>query len=190
MAHPTPVRRTGPQPAATGGPLSYNGGAVETSPAVYVVYWGWTSDPKGEQPYLQSFLNGVGGSSWNQTVTQYCMNSPMLSTSCVAGLAAGNPSGLLKGVWSDPTPIPPTPTDAQMGAEAASALAHLAPAATASNVQIVVATPTGVVPGGTFAQGNCAYHDDVFLTTGEVSFTALPYISDFGLASGNTPSIR
>src|SRR5579884_3200071 len=62
--------------------LLYNGGSVMNSPQVYVVLWGWQSesstcstnkystDPNCEYPYLYAFLNGVGGSSWLNTVTQ------------------------------------------------------------------------------------------------------------------------
>ncbi len=53
---PTPVHIPGSQPAIITGPLINNGGPVQTSPIIYVVYWGWTSDPSGEQTYLTDFL--------------------------------------------------------------------------------------------------------------------------------------
>ncbi|HEY8684180.1 MAG TPA: hypothetical protein VIO57_01090, partial [Chloroflexota bacterium] len=60
--------------------LLYHGGTggvgVETgADTVYLVYWGsqWNNnDPSGEAAIQQSFFNGVGGSSWNNSVTQYC----------------------------------------------------------------------------------------------------------------------
>src|SRR5258706_2414178 len=55
--------------------LSYHGGSVgvQTSPKVYLVTWNWNgSDPSGEESYFTSFLNGVGGSSWNNSVSQDC----------------------------------------------------------------------------------------------------------------------
>ena len=64
--------------------LSYHGGTggvgVETgADKVYQVYWGsqWNNnDPSGEAAIQQKFFNGVGGSSWNNSVTQYCEGAP------------------------------------------------------------------------------------------------------------------
>src|SRR6516165_2895466 len=46
--------------------LSYQGGAVQTAPKLFLVFWGsqWNNnDPSGEASLLQSFFTGVGGSS-------------------------------------------------------------------------------------------------------------------------------
>src|SRR6185437_9921136 len=64
----------------SGNNLYYHGGTngvgVETGvDQVYLIYWGsqWTNnDPSGEAAIQQSFFSGVGGSSWNNSVTQYC----------------------------------------------------------------------------------------------------------------------
>ncbi|MDP9010311.1 MAG: hypothetical protein M3N91_16680, partial [Pseudomonadota bacterium] len=125
---PTPVHVPGSQPAVITGPLINNGGPVQTSPVVYVVFWGWTSDPSAEQTYLIDFLSTVGGTPWLNTVTQYS--------------SAGNPTRLYGGSWSDPTPVPTQPTDAQIQSEALTAANHFG-VGTSVNVQIVVATPTG-----------------------------------------------
>src|SRR5260370_2687260 len=88
--------------------LSYHGGTggvgVETgSDKVYLVYWGsqWNSnDPSGEAAIQQKFFNGVGGSSWNNSVTQYCEGVSSGTIFCNgAGTAAVNPKGVLAGVW-------------------------------------------------------------------------------------------
>src|SRR5690348_13069683 len=34
-------------PMASGGPLYSHGGPIQNAPAVYVLFWGWTSDPYG-----------------------------------------------------------------------------------------------------------------------------------------------
>jgi hypothetical protein len=101
------------------------GGAigVETTPAVYLVYWGteWaqgftTPDDNGTlyssktlQNYVNSFMANVGGSPWAGVQTQYCRNVPAGTTSC-AGIPGAdyitNPRKQLKGVWTDPTPVP------------------------------------------------------------------------------------
>jgi len=65
--------------AATTNDLFYHGGTggigVETAPKIYLVLWGsqWNNnDPSGEAAILQNFYRGVGGSSWLNSVTQYC----------------------------------------------------------------------------------------------------------------------
>ncbi len=115
------------------GYMTEHGGQVQSAAAVYVDYWGWTgSDPVGEQSVLEGFLNHVGGSGWLGTVDQY---------------GAGNPSGLLKGTWTDTTnTIPTSPTQAQLAAEADQAALHFGVAATA--VQTI--SETGTVTGGSF----------------------------------------
>src|SRR5579864_785051 len=68
----------GPGGGSSGNNLYYHGGiggiGVETAPKIYLVLWGsqWSSDPSGEAALLTRFLSGVGGSSWNNSVTQYC----------------------------------------------------------------------------------------------------------------------
>jgi hypothetical protein len=151
------------------GPLVDNGGPVETKPTVYVDYWGWTSDPSGEQPYLESFLSSIGGTRWAATVGQY---------------GSGNPAHLLAGTWSDTTnPIPATPSDQDIYNEGLAAAAHFG-VADSLDVQVVVATPTG---HSTQAFGNqyCAYHGQL---TGKsytsTTYTYLPYMTDAGQNCG------
>jgi hypothetical protein len=122
--------------------MTNHGGPVQTAPKVWVVYWGWTSDPKGEQARLQSFLTDVGGSSLLSTVHQYS--------------SAGYTGTLLQGTWSDTATVPAHPTDAQIQSEAAKAASHFG-TGTSDNVEIVVATPTGHSESG-FGTQWCAYH--------------------------------
>jgi len=86
--------------AGTSNNLSYHGGVpgVEIGgDKVYLVYWGsqWNNnDTSGEAAIQQSFFNGVGGSSWNNSVTQYCQGVATGTQSCNgAGTAATNPAG-------------------------------------------------------------------------------------------------
>src|ERR1700730_811792 len=72
-------------PNTTTAPLVYRGGPVQNTPMVYLVFWGWTSDPSGEKPYLINFLSSIGGSPWLNTVIQY---------------GGGNPPNLLQASWS------------------------------------------------------------------------------------------
>src|SRR4051794_29844399 len=51
-------------PMASGGPLYNHGGPVQNAPRVYLLFWGWGSDPYGVSSYLQGFLSRVGCTSW------------------------------------------------------------------------------------------------------------------------------
>jgi hypothetical protein len=108
--------------------LVYHGGnagegaiGVQTKPAVYLIYWGaeWaggfqTADVDGTlyssrtlQNYVNSFFGAIGGSPWAGVQTQYCSGVLPGSTTCVGGTGfITNPRHQLKGVWTDPTPVP------------------------------------------------------------------------------------
>src|SRR5512143_4341330 len=105
--------------------LSYHGGTggigVETAPKVYLVLWGsqWNSnDPSGESALLQSFFSKVGGSAWNNSVTQYCQGVASGTVFCNgAGTPAGNQTGILAGVWADNAKAAPSkPRQSQLAA--------------------------------------------------------------------------
>jgi serine protease len=110
--------------------IIYHGGSagpgaigVQIKPAVYLIYWGpdWatgfnvqdingrTFSSKTLQSYLNSFFGNVGGTPWAAVQTQYCRGVPAGTTSC-AGMPGAefvtNPKHQLKGVWTDPTPVP------------------------------------------------------------------------------------
>jgi hypothetical protein len=173
--------------------LSYHGGTggigVETAPKVYLVLWGsqWSNDPSGESSLLQSFFGKVGGSSWLNSVTQYCQSVASGTIFCNgAGTAAGNPTGIFGGAWSDSAAAAPThPTQSQLAAEAVNAAAHFGKTTASSNasVQYVIATATGNNSSG-FGTQYCAYHSSTSSTYGNVAYTNLPYITDAGASCG------
>lgn len=148
------------------GPLINHGGPVQNAPRVYVVYWGWTSDPSFEQSYLTNFLSSAGGTPWLTTVGQY---------------GGGSTGSLLAGTWSDPSPIPASPSDAQIQAEALAAVSHFG-TGNSVNVDIVVATPTGHSTPG-FTTQFCAYHGPLAADP-SVAYTDLPYMPDAGSTCG------
>jgi serine protease len=177
-----------------GSNLSYGGGVggigVETAPKAYVVYWGsqWNSnDPSGEASTYQSFLNGVGGSRWLNSVTQYCQGVATGTIVCNgAGQAAGNPSSLYGGSWSDNSSAAPShPTQSQLAAEAVRAAAHFGNTASGSNnsTQYVIATATGNSASG-FGTQYCAWHSSTSSSYGNIAYTNLPYITDAGSSCG------
>ena len=148
------------------GAMINHGGPVQNAPTVYVVFWGWTSDPSGEATYLKNFLSSLGGNSWLNTVIQY---------------GGGNPTNLYGGAWSDPTPIPTQPSDAQIQTEAVAAINHFG-LGTSVNIQIVVATPTGHSAAG-FISSYCAYHGAIAAHP-SATYTNLPYLTDAGAGCG------
>ncbi len=175
--------------------LAYGGGTggvgVETgADKVYLIYWGsqWNSnDPSGEAAIQQNFFNHVGGSSWNNSVTQYCEGVAKGTIHCNgAGTAATNPSSVLAGVWYDNAAAAPSkPTQAQLASEAVNAAAHFGNTTAASNttVQYVVNTATGNSMTG-FATQWCAWHSSVSSSYGNVAYTNMPYITDAGASCG------
>jgi hypothetical protein len=174
--------------------LFYNGGVggigVETSPKVYLVLWGsqWNNnDPSGEAATEQSFLQGVGGSSWLNSVTQYCQGVAAGTISCGAGgQHAGNPSNILAGTWSDNGSVAPShPTQSQLAAEAVRAAQHFGNTTGSSNAstQYVIATAHGNNASG-FGTQYCAWHSSTSSSVGNVAYTNLPYMTDAGASCG------
>jgi serine protease len=190
------LRARGARPsrrASTSNNLSYHGGTggigVETAPKVYLVLWGsqWdNNDPSGEESILHSFYTGVGGSSWLDSVTQYCEGVPAGTVFCNgAGTAASN-DAMLAGVWYDnASPAPSRPKQSQLAAEAVRAAQHFGNNTANSNasVQYAIATATGNSSSG-FKRQYCAYHSSISSTVGNVAYTNLPYITDAGASCG------
>jgi len=166
--------------------LAYRGGQIQTAGMVFLVYWGsqWNNnDPSGEAALEQRFFNGVGASSWNNSVTQYCEGVTAGTTQCgTSGTHVGNHAGALAGVWFDNTSVAPShPTQSQIAAEAVRAAAHFG--GVTSNVQFVINTATANSSSG-FGSQYCAYHSATGSATGEVAYTYMPYITDAGAACG------
>jgi serine protease len=177
------------QAKRTSAQLVYGGGAVETAPEVFVVFWGtqWTNnDPSGEASILESFYSGVGGSSWENTDTQYCQGAAVGATTCKRGTipVVGNPIGELANadsIWYDTqNPAPAKPLTSDLAAEALAAAAHFGYSAQA---QYVIATATGNNSAG-FGADYCALHSSSPSPSGDVAWTDLPYITDAGANCG------
>jgi len=180
--------------ASTTSDLSYHGGTggvgVETTPMIVLVLWGsqWTNnDPTGEASILQSFYSGVGGSSWLNSVTQYCQGVASGTFFCNgSGAPAGNQAGMLVGVWYDSAaPAPAHPKQSQIASEAVQAAAYFGfkAAGANANVQYVIATARGSSSSG-FGRQYCAYHSSTNSSYGNIAYTNLPYITDAGASCG------
>jgi len=174
--------------------LSYHGGnggiGVETAPKVYLVLWGsqWSSDPSGEEAILEKFFNGVGGSSWLNSVTQYCQGVATGTVKCNgAATPAGNQPGMLAGIWYDNSSAAPThPKQSQLAAEAVKAARQKfgnTSAALNASVQYVIATAHNNNATG-FGTQYCAWHSYTSSSAGNIAYTNLPYMTDAGASCG------
>jgi serine protease len=175
--------------------LYYHGGTggvgVETGvDKVYLVYWGsqWNNnDPSGEAAVQQNFFTHVGGSSWNNSVTQYCEDVAADTYFCNgAGTAATNPAGVLGGMWYDNASAAPTqPSQSQLAAEASNAAAHFGNTIASKNMQVqyVINTATGNNASG-FGTQYCAWHSSTRSSYGTLAYTNMPYITDAGASCG------
>ena len=173
--------------------LSYRGGiggiGVETAPKVYLVLWGsqWNSnDPSGESSLLQSFFGKVGGSSWVNSVTQYCQGVASGTITCgSSGAHAGN-NVVFAGFWADNAAAAIShPSQSQLATEAVKAAGHFnnTTAAPNASAQYVIATATGNNASG-FGSSYCAWHSSTSSSYGNVAYTNLPYITDAGASCG------
>jgi serine protease len=154
------------------------------------VFWGshWNNnDPSGEAGILESFLTGASGSSWLNSVTQYCQGVASGTYFCNgAGTAAGNKTGEFITYWYDNASAAPShPRQSQLASEAVRAAAHFGNTSVASNAsaQYVIATATKNSSSG-FGKQYCAYHSSTTSTYGDVAYTNLPYITDAGASCG------
>jgi hypothetical protein len=188
--------------------IIYHGGSagpgaigVETKPAVYLVYWGpsWatgfqTADTDGRlfpsktlQNYVNSFFQNVGGSAWAGVQTQYCRGVLPGATSCVGGTDfITNPKNQLKGVWTDPTPVPDeivafglaqNLVDDPIASEAMRASAHFKydPSAT----YIILTPPSSIATGQPVY---CGYHTQTTSLDGlgnpyRIQYAFIPYLN-------------
>jgi serine protease len=175
--------------------LTYHGGVggsgvVTGADKVYLIYWGsqWNgNDPSGEAAIEQDFFNHVGGSSWNNSVTQYCQGVATGTVTCgTSGVHVPNPNNVLGGTWSDNGAAAPSrPTQAQLAAEAVKAAAHFGNTTAAVNktVQYVINTATGNNSSG-FGTQYCAWHSSTSSTYGNIAYTNMPYMTDAGASCG------
>jgi len=174
--------------------LIYGGGTggigVETAPKIYLVIWGsqWlNNDPSGEAGILTSFLGTVGGSSWLNSVSQYCQDVASGTIFCNgAGTSVSNSSGMFMGVVYDTaSPAPRSPKQSDLAAEAVHAAEAVGNTSAGSNdsVQYVIATASGNSSHG-FGVQYCAWHSYTSSSYGNIAYTNLPYITDAGASCG------
>lgn len=134
-------------------PLQYQGGSVQTSPHIYVDYWGsqWKKD-RTTRHEVSRFFENVGGSQWASQLSEY---------------KAKTPKHELKGQWIDITPLPRVVTQQAIAHEAFRALQHFHNYL--FNTTIVVMTPKH----HNINEPWCGYHDFI---SGSGYRDGLPYM--------------
>jgi hypothetical protein len=158
--------------------LTYYGGPVQTTPAVYIIFWGYQTygDRYGVQNLLTTYMGNMGGSGHNNIYTQYYQIVNGTTTHIT------NPTGQLLGTWNDQTnSVPLHPTDSQIAAEALRGVSHFG---YNGNASYIVATPHGRSTNG-FRTQWCAYHSNTFSSGKLVSYTDFPYMPDAGASCGS-----
>ncbi len=190
--HPTAQgARGGGKPGGSSPLLASRGGAVESTPAIFVIYWGpeWASgfgttySSAQAQNYLGTFFGGVGGSSWVNSTTQYCQSVASGTTDCTTVTGAqfiANPAGQLAGTYNDPTPVPKAPKQADI---ANAALRGVARFGYNANATYLVFTPSGKSTLG-FGTRFCAWHSSTSSSSGLVAYANIPYQPDAGASCG------
>ncbi len=158
--------------------LLYWGGPVQTTPHLYVVFWGsaWNSssgDPYGVAAQLKAFYGVIGGSGWLNSVSQYYQSN---------GAFIGNSGNIFVGSYVDTSSSPPgRPKQSQLAAEAAKAAGHFGDYS--ASASYVVALPHGIHPSG-FGTQWCAYHSTTTANHATIAWTNLPYMPDAGYSCG------
>jgi hypothetical protein len=175
----------GASTALLNGYITYKGGWTQTSPHIYILFWGdWSSagDPYNVQNYLWRFYSGVGGSAWNDLNTQYGYGCGAGAIGCASGVRNQNPTGQLRNYAYDSSYVPVNPTFADVAAEAAKAKRYFKDASV--NAQYVIATPTGHRDQYSINNSFCAWHNYTWVDNSPISFTSMPYLPDLGRTCG------
>ncbi len=190
--HAMGIRNASGHSKSSGSYLKYQGGSVETTPVVYIDYWGspWSTGfstggytSAQAQTYVNDFFGNVGGSSWDNTNTQYCQGVASGTINCgTSGTHITNPAAQLAGTWNDTTnALTCNPTQSQIAAEAVKAMSHFG--AYNRNATYFVFTPTGCSMSG-FATSWCAWHSDTTSGGNTVAYAYMPYIPDAASSCG------
>ncbi len=171
------------------GNLAWNGGPVEQTPVLYLIFWGssWNNGSGGltaDAQIVSSYANDVSGTAFEQVLSQYSGTGGAISSTAQVG-----------GIWQDnANPVTdascgaPTVEDSGIQNEISAAITTNSwPAPTANTIYFVYA-PSGVeVNDGTGScseQSFCAYH--TWSSSLNTAYAAMPYPTD--LSSCGVPT--
>jgi serine protease len=180
--------------------LTYHGGQVETTPKIYIDFWGsWWNTPTTTgtdgsysftnaqaMSYVQSFFSNVGGSAWDGINTQYCQGVASGTINCgTSGTHVTNPTGQLVATMIDSTnAVPTSPTQNQIAAEATYAAGKFGLAgASQAGTTVFVFTPAGNSMSG-FGTQWCAWHSVTSYSGSNLPYAYMPYQPSAGTSCG------
>jgi repeat uncharacterized protein DUF346 len=148
-------------------PLEYRGGLVQHFPHVYVIFWGanWSTYWL-QRETVQAMYDGLSGSPWQGTLTQYFDKAGLISP------------GVTRTYYIDSSVSAPSQvTDEKIEQEVIAARnANGWPAD--PDDQFAVVTAPGSTYDSSFASGGfCAYHT-FHASKANVSYTFVPYVGD------------
>ncbi len=173
-----PVRAAGTASPSINDFVTYHNGPVITKPAIYLIFWGYQKygDPDGVAKLLTLYTQNIGGSGHDNIETQYYEIVGSKKTYIT------NPKKELGGAWNDDSPVPKSPTDQDIAAEALKSLTHFKYDA---NGLYVVATPHQHSEAG-FGPHWCSYHSYAYYQTTELlAYVNIPYMPDAGKQCGS-----
>ncbi len=169
--------------------MTYQGGPVETTPVVYISWWGpqWSTGfstggytSAQAQTYNTNFFGNLGGSGWNNIDTQYCQGVAVGTVNCgTSGIHITN-GAVLGGTWVDTTSLPKSIKQSNIASAAVRLMNHFGYNA---NATYFVFTPSGHSMSG-FGTQWCAWHSVTSSTSGNVAYAYMPYIPDAGASCG------
>jgi hypothetical protein len=158
--------------------LSYRGDWIQTTPKVYVLFWGdWSKngDPYNVKPYLIRFYKGLGGSSFAQILTQYSMSCAAVKINCSGLRHVGNP-GTMFVCWYTAHGLPEHPTTKQLKGEVR--LFEKVVGDKSASAQYVIALPHRHADVYSTKRGACGWHSYTVAAGYDVSYTVMPYQPD------------
>jgi serine protease len=165
-------------------PMTYDGGQVEVTPKVYLVFWGWSNSADPAATQMQQFVSAIGGTPWSGINTQYYeqVNGQTVYIT--------NPAKQLAGVWFDNVnTIHDNLSGNEIAAEALRGAQHFGISDFADS-NIVVAQPANANDVGFNTGQYCAWHDwstdGYTLPAGSphFAFTSMPYVLNAGANCG------
>ena len=174
--HPGPPENSRANVGSCGGcgtpPLRYGGGAVQHRPRVFLVLWGsrWSTDGSGSSSAESTLFRSLGGSHWNQVLSQYTDSSSQVFN-----------DELLLGTWTDPVGPSGTVDYTAVLNEAAHASAVNGWQHTADTQYFILPQQGSSISGaGSF----CAWHSNGASGGNNFYFSLIPYVGDSPFASG------
>jgi hypothetical protein len=156
--------------------IPYRGGLVIVAPKFYLIFWDYKKygDADHLRPLLETYTKNMGGSGHNNIETQYYEKVHHKK------IYISNPADQYGGSWNDEAPIPKSPSDPQIAAEALKGVAHFG---FDPNGVYVVATAHKHSEAG-FGTHWCSYHSDTEYNSTLIPYANLPYMTDAGKECG------